>query len=116
VLCDKLFLLLFSGVGQQAADSQTLKFASQEFLGEGIGGVEVKIHKITTSRYMDTEADGEIGKANQKEGIYEDANGEAHGLYGLSRPTYVLVRPDMYISFIGSLDTIAQLEEWVKRR
>lgn len=108
-------LLLFSGVGQQAADSQALKFASQEFLSEGTAGMEVKIHKIVTSRYTDTEADGERGVANQKEAIYEDLDGEAHGLYGLKGPAYILVRPDAYISFIGSLDTIAELEQWVKR-
>ena len=44
---------------------------------------------------------------------YLDADGKAHALYGFTEPSYVLVRPDGYIAFLGPLSRLDELLEFL---
>lgn len=44
---------------------------------------------------------------------YLDLDGKAHSLYGFSEPSYVLVRPDGYIGFLGPLPSLDELLEFL---
>ena len=47
--------------------------------------------------------------------IHVDADNDLHQRYGMSRGGYVLIRPDGYISYIGSLSDEMDLIGWVHR-
>jgi len=44
---------------------------------------------------------------------YLDPDGKAHSLYGFSEPSYVLIRPDGYIAFLGPLSSLDELLEFL---
>jgi 2-polyprenyl-6-methoxyphenol hydroxylase-like FAD-dependent oxidoreductase len=93
-------LLLFSGTGDSALDDEKLEEFGSEFCKTGNNSV--KFHKILTT--PTTDGNGNI-----------DEEGKVHELYGFKEPGYVLVRPDGYISFIGLLNSKAELDIWVKK-
>ena len=92
-------LLLFSGIGSAAVGEEVLQSAAADLMAEN--SAWVKLHKIchtdlkTESRYLDSE-------------------GIVHELYGFRDPSYVLIRPDGHVSFIGNLGTIDELRVWMK--
>jgi 2-polyprenyl-6-methoxyphenol hydroxylase-like FAD-dependent oxidoreductase len=91
-------LILFSGTGSTAADDETLQVASANFLEENSDWV--KVHKILTGALL-----GNSGCI--------DEEGRVHTRYGFTEPSYVLVRPDGHIAYIGSLGTMNELQAWV---
>jgi len=93
-------LLMFSGIGEAAVSDERLSEAASEFLKDG--NESMKIHKILST----PSASGEG---------HVDSEGKLHQLYGFKESGYVLVRPDGYISFIGSLSTMDELKVWVKK-
>jgi 2-polyprenyl-6-methoxyphenol hydroxylase-like FAD-dependent oxidoreductase len=93
-------LLLFSGTGSSAISNEILESSVTNFEAENSNWV--KVHKIchTTSRTESSNSDPE---------------GHVHQLYGLKDPSYVLIRPDGHIAFIGDLNTMDELRAWVKK-
>ncbi|KAE9364576.1 hypothetical protein N431DRAFT_489123 [Stipitochalara longipes BDJ] len=93
-------ILLFSGIGDAAVNDERLGEVELNFRKDG--NDSVKCHKILNNRVGD-------GNANV------DEDGKVHELYGFKDPGYVLIRPDGYISFLGTLNTMEELNIWVKK-
>ena len=91
-------LILFSGTGAAAVNDEILQSAVADFLEERLSWV--KAHKI-------------LNDPSPTESTYADPEGDIHELYGFKEPSYVLIRPDGYISFIGPLSTMDELRVWV---
>lgn len=94
-------LLLFGGSsGETIATSDELREAERKASGVLRDGESV--HFILSTA-MD------IAPGNS----YLDVDGKAHALYGFSEPSYVLVRPDGYIGFLGPLSSLDELLEFL---
>lgn len=91
-------LLLFSGTGPKALDGETLHKYATDLLEEDKA---VKIHEILAASSPSTS------------GVV-DKDGKIHKLYGFQVPSFVLVRPDGYIAFIGPITAMGELKTWVK--
>jgi 2-polyprenyl-6-methoxyphenol hydroxylase-like FAD-dependent oxidoreductase len=92
-------LLLFSGTGSEALDGEALHKVTTEFLGEN---QSVKLHEV-------------FAGASPSTSSVVDNDGDIHKLYGFREPSFVFVRPDGYIEFIGSLTAMDELRTWMKR-
>jgi 2-polyprenyl-6-methoxyphenol hydroxylase-like FAD-dependent oxidoreductase len=93
-------LLLFSGTGAAAGSDEMLHSSAAEFITENSN--RVKVHQICHTNL-------------QKESSCSDPEGVVHKLYGFTDPSYVLIRPDGHVSFIGPLSTIDELKAWMKK-
>jgi hypothetical protein len=91
-------LILFSGIGPLAVSDEILQISVADFLEENVDWV--KVHKI-------------LNESSPKLLSCADPEGHAHELYGFKEPSYVLIRPDGYISFIGPLSAMDELRAWV---
>ncbi|KAN0099649.1 FAD binding domain containing protein, partial [Hyaloscypha variabilis] len=90
-------LLLFSGIGENAVNDQRLNEVGSDFRKNGHHSV--KCHKILAT-----------GIAGNNTSVDEDS--KVHESYGFSEPGYILMRPDGYISFLGTLNTLDELKIW----
>jgi hypothetical protein len=93
-------LLLFSGTQSEALDDEELKKLAADFRDGG--NSTVRIHKISNKNL----------KTNE---VHHDLDGVLHRLYGFDKPGFVLVRPDGYISFIGTTDSMDELKQWTNK-
>ncbi|POS84698.1 hypothetical protein EPUL_004843 [Erysiphe pulchra] len=51
--------------------------------------------------------------ATESTDSYADPEGRLHALYQFDKPSYVLIRPDGYISHIGSMSSFDELRNWM---
>jgi len=93
-------LLLFSGIGDEAVDDERLQEIGSDFRKNCDDSVTY--HKILSAVVAG-------GNANV------DEDGKVHALYGFNDAGYVLIRPDGYISHLGTLNTIEKLNIWVNK-
>jgi 2-polyprenyl-6-methoxyphenol hydroxylase-like FAD-dependent oxidoreductase len=91
-------LLLFSGTGSEALNGEGLHKIATDFLNENKG---VKVHEICAG-------------ASPSTASVVDKDGDVHKLYSFQEPSYVLVRPDGYIAFIGQITAMGELKTWLK--
>ncbi|KAI1091766.1 FAD binding domain-containing protein [Rostrohypoxylon terebratum] len=92
-------LILFSGVGAEAASEGDLQRAEANFLGKS--PVPSKVHLI-------------FGEKPNGQSGYVDKDATLHKDLGFSQPTYVLLRPDSYIGHVGPLSALGELINWLK--
>jgi hypothetical protein len=94
-------LLVFGGLsGETIATSDELREAQRK--ASGVLNDGELVHFI-----LSTAMDIAPGRS------YLDPDGRAHSLYGFSKPSYVLVRPDGYIAFLGLLSSLDELLEFL---
>ncbi|KAI1442964.1 FAD binding domain-containing protein [Annulohypoxylon stygium] len=92
-------LILFSGVGTEAAFEGDLQRAEAIFMGKS--PVPSKVHLI-------------FGEKPNGQSGYVDKDATLHKDLGFSQPTYVLLRPDSYIGHVGPLSALDDLIDWLK--
>ncbi|KAI0883094.1 FAD binding domain-containing protein [Annulohypoxylon maeteangense] len=92
-------LMLFSGVGAEAASEGDLQRAETKFVEES--PVAAKVHLI-------------FGEKPNGQSGYVDKDAALHKDLGFSQPTYVLLRPDSYIGHVGPLSALDDLINWLK--
>lgn len=88
-------LLLFSGVGSQALDGDALHSVATGFEG-------VEVHEI-------------FAGSSPKTTSVVDKDNNVHSIYGFEEPSYVLVRPDGHIAYLGPITAVDELKTWLKR-
>jgi 2-polyprenyl-6-methoxyphenol hydroxylase-like FAD-dependent oxidoreductase len=96
-------LILFSGRGTTAVDETALQGAAASFLEANSGWV--RIHNVLAT----TDTAASRGKPD-----YVDEEGRLHARYGFTESSYVLVRPDGHVAYIGPLSTMNELQVWVE--
>ncbi len=97
-------LILFAGENSPA-DAAALERAVVEIMEKN------KVDDIK-SYFVFTDS----GIFEVKPDAYVDVEGSVHRLYGLEESGFVLVRADGYVAFIGGLDAVLELEEFMKKQ
>ncbi|KAI1084988.1 FAD binding domain-containing protein [Whalleya microplaca] len=93
-------LVLFSGLGSNAASEGDLHRAEVKFLEES--GINAKVHTV-------------FAEAPNGQSGFLDLEGELHKTYGFDNAGYLLVRPDTYIAHIGPLSALNGVISWVRQ-
>lgn len=85
-------VILFSGLGEACTDEDELEKIFNKFKASK------KFGSVGMVRIRDPSADGKVG--------YADVDSQLHQRYGMKAGGgFVVVRPDLYIEYIGSLDS-----------
>ncbi|KAI0176016.1 FAD binding domain-containing protein [Hypoxylon sp. FL1284] len=95
-------LVLFAGVGAHAASREALLDAQAQF--DSHNPDKAKMHIILSELVG---ADGKSG--------YTDVGDCLHKELGLTKPSYLYIRPDSYVEHVGYLTDLKELRTWLKR-
>jgi 2-polyprenyl-6-methoxyphenol hydroxylase-like FAD-dependent oxidoreductase len=90
-------LLLFSGTNLSALDEGELGCVAQDVLQTNM---EMKVNLI-------------FARTSPTTSHVVDENGHVHKIYGFEEPSYVLVRPDSYITYVGPIAAVDELKAWI---
>ncbi|KAI2468752.1 hypothetical protein F4781DRAFT_249372 [Annulohypoxylon bovei var. microspora] len=98
---DAYHLVMFSGVGYEAASKEVMLEAHSKFEKANID--KAKVHLVFSEKAGSDNTPG-----------YTDIGNRLHTDFGCSKPTYVYIRPDTHVEHIGLFSELPKLSTWLK--